>query len=65
MLFAYPEVLIVKVLRTSGVTKEFIILMLTEFVMISFNKPGARKTLNINTFGYANNIIIEYQHYKK
>ena len=33
--------------------------MLTEFELISLIKPEVRKTLNINIFGYVNNIIIE------
>ena len=32
--------------------------MLTEFVLISFIKPVARKTLHIHISGYVNNIII-------
>ena len=50
MLFKKPEILIFKVLRTSGSVKEINtnFRMHTEFVLISFIKPEVRKTLNAN-----------------
>ena len=36
--------------------------MLTKFLLISFNKPDARKTLKINFSGSVNNIVIELKY---